>query len=70
MAEAADGAVDAKNIYQQTALHRAALWGHAEVVEDVVGVAADFHAVNSYGRTHLHHAAEYGHEAAMRKLRR
>ncbi len=38
MAEAADGAVDAKNDGQYTALHLAAAFGHGEVVEDLVGV--------------------------------
>ncbi len=54
LAEAADGAVDAKADYQQTALHLAAMWGHAEVAEDLVGVAADCDAVDSIGWTPLH----------------
>ncbi len=56
MAEAADGSDDAKNKGQQTALHLTAWKGHAEVVEDFVGVA-DCHAVESIGRTPLHDAA-------------
>jgi cytohesin len=68
LAEAANGSIDAKNNLQRTALHLAALNGHAEVAEDLVGVAADSHAVDSIGETPLHYAAEYGHEAAMRAL--
>ncbi len=48
LAEAADGFVDAKNDDRST-VHLAAWKGHAEVVEDLVGVAADCHAVNSSG---------------------
>ncbi len=68
LAEAADGSFDAKNIYQETALHLGAWKGHAEGVEDLVGVAADLHAVDYRGRTPLHYAAMHGHEAAMRAL--
>ncbi len=48
LAEAADGSVDAKSNHQHTALHLAAASGHAEVVEDLVGVAADCHAVDQW----------------------
>jgi ankyrin repeat protein len=68
LAEAADGPVDAKTDDQKTALHLAVYRGHAEVVEDLVGVAADCHAVDRWGRTPLNLAARNGHEAAMRAL--
>jgi hypothetical protein len=56
LAEAADGSIDAKNV-QYTALHRVAMMGHAEVEEDVVGVAADCHAVDKWGKSPLHYGA-------------
>jgi hypothetical protein len=68
LVEAADGSVNAKNDYQETALHLAAIAGRVEGVEDLVGVAADCHAGNSWGRTPLHYAAWDGLEAAMRAL--
>ncbi len=58
----------AKTDSEYTALHLAAWNGHAEVVEDLVGVAADCDAVDSEGWTPLHYAAWNGHEAAMRAL--
>jgi ankyrin repeat protein len=68
LVEAADGSVDAMTDFQYTALHVAACNGHAGVVEDLVGVAADCHAWDSDVSTPLHDAAEYDYEDAVRAL--
>jgi ankyrin repeat protein len=65
---AADGTLDAKDDDKDTALHWAAMKGHAGVVEDLVGVGTECDAGNSDGWTPLHDAARNGDAAVIRAL--
>jgi ankyrin repeat protein len=68
LVEAADESVDAKTNFKWTALHAAAGKGHGGVVEDLVAVAADCHAVANGGYTPLDRAADGGDEGAAEQL--
>ena len=51
-----------------TALHWAASYGHAAVVDILLRVVADVEARDAYGCTPLHWAAQYGHAAVVERL--
>lgn len=53
---------------KETALHRAAAAGHADLAERLLAHAAAVDPVSHAGRTPLHHAAESGHLAVAKAL--
>ncbi len=58
----------AKDGFGQTALHRAAAAGYADLAELILSHAAAVDPVSHVGRTPLHDAAEGGHPAAAKVL--
>lgn len=66
----AGAALHAANHHGGTALHSAALRGHADVVEALTRAGAPVTASNEFGQTPLHCAAEHGHVGAIRALLR
>ena len=58
----------AKDGVKETALHRAAAAGHAEVAQLLLAHSAAVDPVSHTGRTPLHHAAERGHLGAAKVL--
>eukprot|EP01047_Picozoa_sp_COSAG01_P038524 COSAG01_NODE_3131_length_6533_cov_6.407212_1_plen_272_part_10 len=62
------GQIDARDEYKHTALHEAAVKGHAALVGALVGSGAAVGAVEGYGRTALHWAAWNGHAAVVEAL--
>jgi ankyrin repeat protein len=53
---------------KRTALHKAAFFGHAHVVEYLLGLGADPNARDADGDAPLHDAARLGHAAVVRAL--
>ena len=60
--------VSAVNRYGETALHMAAMYGHAGIVRFLVSKGADVNALNRDGSTPLHWAAGHGHAAIVKFL--
>jgi len=58
----------ANDALKETALHRAAAAGHADVAERLLAYSAAADPVSHAGRTPLHHAAEGGHLAVAKAL--
>ena len=54
--------------YSQTPLHRAALMGDRDVVEQHISEGADMNAFDSDGKTAMHYAAERGRLAVVKLL--
>jgi len=54
--------------YSATPLHRAALQGHAEIVELLLDRGAKIDVLNKYGKTPLFNAVTYGQLAVVRTL--
>jgi Ankyrin repeats (3 copies) len=52
----------------RTALHKAAFFGHAHVVEYLCGLGANVNAQDADGDTALHDAARFGHVAVVKAL--
>ena len=52
----------------RTALHKAAFFGHAHVVEYLCSLGADANAQDADGDTALHDAARFGHLAVVKAL--
>eukprot|EP00296_Roombia_truncata_P007810 JP446263.1.p1 GENE.JP446263.1~~JP446263.1.p1 ORF type:complete len:424 (+),score=92.78 JP446263.1:91-1272(+) len=44
------------NLFQDTPLHKAAVWGHSDVVKQLMQAGADINAKNSAGKTPLYYA--------------
>jgi ankyrin repeat protein len=53
---------------RRTALHKAAFFGHAHVVEYLCGLGADVNAQDADGDTPLHDAARFGHLPVVKAL--
>jgi ankyrin repeat protein len=63
--------VNTQDSYGMTSLHRAALYGHAEVLELLLGLFGTLvNEVDRRGNSALHHAAVRGNEEAVRVLLR
>jgi ankyrin repeat protein len=58
------------NEYGQTPLHRAARYGHKEVVELLITKGADVNTKDNQGLTSLWYAKERGHEQNVELLRK
>lgn len=52
----------------RTALHKAAYFGHSNVIQYLLGLKADVHAVDDDGDSALHDAARFGHVEAVQAL--
>jgi|UPI000581AC1A hypothetical protein len=69
--EAASEGVDvnAKEAHsERTAMHKAAFFGHSNVMEYLIGLKGDVNAVDADGDTPLHDAAKFGHDAVVEAL--
>mmetsp|Transcript_18511 Transcript_18511/g.38238 ORF Transcript_18511/g.38238 Transcript_18511/m.38238 type:complete len:183 (-) Transcript_18511:2298-2846(-) len=61
--------VNAKEAHSnRTAIHKAAFFGHSEVVKYLVGLGSEVNAQDADGDTALHDAAQLGHAAAVEVL--
>lgn len=60
--------VDARDAHGRSALHEAALAGHAEIVGVLLGAGADVHARDAAQRTPWLEAARGGHPAVVERL--
>ena len=60
--------IDGRDVLGRSALHAAALHGHAECVAALLAAGADVDARDSAGVTPLMEAARAGHDAVLRKL--
>jgi catalase (peroxidase I) len=52
----------------RTALHKAAFWGHGDVVEYLISKGANVNVQDSDGDSPLHDAARFGHKACVTHL--
>lgn len=52
----------------RTALHKAAFWGHTDVVDYLIGLKLNPNAVDYNGDTPLHDAARFAHEGVVASL--
>lgn len=59
---------DPKNFRQLPELHRAACWGFADVIEDLLADGAEVYEVDADGETALHKAARLGQYDAAKAL--
>ena len=59
------GLLEARNQNEKTPLHFAALGGHKEIVEFLIGKGADINAKNIAKETPLHYAAAMGHKEVV-----
>ena len=64
----ANAAVNCRDQYGETPLHRAAWEGHAQIVEALLRRGADPSATTDYGKTPLHRASRTGHTDIIRAL--
>lgn len=67
----AKGGVDVNSVEQyslRTAAHKAAFFGHANVIKYLATNKADLNAVDTDGDTPLHDAARFGHVAVVQEL--
>jgi len=65
------GGVDVNSVEQfsgRTAAHKAAFFGHANVIAYLASMNANLNAVDSDGDTPLHDAARFGHVAVIQEL--
>ncbi|EEC47525.1 predicted protein, partial [Phaeodactylum tricornutum CCAP 1055/1] len=53
---------------ERTAMHKAAFFGHSNVMEYLIGLKGDVNAVDADGDTPLHDAAKFGHDAVVEAL--
>ena len=53
--------VDCKDVYNNTPLHEAALWGRKDLVQYLLAKGADPKVEDKYGRTPLYWAEKRGH---------
>lgn len=60
--------IDSRDSQARSALHEAALAGHAEIIAALLAAGADVHARDDLGRTPLLDAARGGHAAALDAL--
>ncbi|CAE7613532.1 ccp1, partial [Symbiodinium microadriaticum] len=59
---------DAEGYSGRTALHKAAFWGHTDVVEYLIGLELDPNAADYNGDTPLHDAARFAHDGVVSAL--
>lgn len=59
---------EAESYSGRTALHKAAFWGHDDVVEYLLGLGLNPNAADYNGDTPLHDAARFAHESVVRVL--
>jgi ankyrin repeat protein len=58
----------AEDFSNRAALHKAAFFGHAHVVEYLCGVGANVNAQDADGDTALHDASRFGHVTVVKAL--
>lgn len=61
-------ALAAKNVWENTPLHRAAGWGRFEAAKVLLAESADVGSRDDQGSTPLHRAADRGYDAVVRLL--
>ena len=67
--EAQGADINALDSYDQTPMHRAAMWNTVDAMEWLKAQGADINAQNSYNITPMHRAAQNGALAAMKWLK-
>jgi hypothetical protein len=61
--------INSKEVHSgRTAMHKAAFFGHANVIEYLIGVMADVNVQDADGDTPLHDASRLGHAATVQAL--
>ncbi len=60
--------IDARDEHGWTKLHRAAWWGHLEMVKFLVSKGGDIEARTNFGWTSLHNATNNGHLEVVKFL--
>ncbi|XP_055307134.1 uncharacterized protein LOC129571369, partial [Sitodiplosis mosellana] len=60
--------VNEKDMYGETALHRAAFAGKVKEAENLIAEGADLNIGNNFNETALHYAAKKGHKSVAELL--